>query len=125
MSQVRQRMYYYKFIVIGALGSIGIPASKVSFVEESSYHFSREWIFDQWRLCTMVPQQAVKDAWDRSYNPDKLSPMFCPVIQTLAEEHLNVDFQFGGEDQVRPLLSNTPYLRNLTPRQTARHICIC
>ena len=104
MSQVRQRMYYYKFIVIGALGSIGIPASKVSFVEESSYQFSREWIFDQWRLCTMVPQQAVKDAWDRSYNPDKLSPMFCPVIQTLAEEHLDVDFQFGGEDQVRPLL---------------------
>ena len=101
MSQVRQRMYYYKFTVIAALQSIGISASKITFVEESSYQFSREWVIDQWRLCTMVPQQAVKDAWDRSYNPDMLSPMFCPVIQTLAEEHLDVDFQFGGADQVR------------------------
>ncbi|KAK3169209.1 hypothetical protein OEA41_008592 [Lepraria neglecta] len=99
MSQVRQRMYYYKFIVIAALESIGVPAAKVTFVEESSYQFSREWIMDQWRICTLVPQQAVKDAWDRSYNPDMLSPMFCPVIQTLAEEHLDVDFQFGGADQ--------------------------
>lgn len=99
MPQVRQRMYYYKYVVIAALESIGIPASKITFVEESSYQFSREWVIDQWKLCTIVPQQAVKDAWDRSYNPDMLSPMFCPVIQTLAEEHLDVDFQFGGEDQ--------------------------
>lgn len=94
-------MYYYKFIVMAALESIGVCASKVTFVEESSYQFSREWIMDVWKLCTMVPQQAVKDAWDRSYNPDMLSPMFCPIIQTLAEEHLEVDFQFGGADQVR------------------------
>ena len=94
-------MYYYKYIVIAALESIGLPTTSIKFIEESSYQFSREWIIDQWRLCTIVPQQAVKDAWDRSYNPDMLSPMFCPGIQTLAEEHLDVDFQFGGADQVR------------------------
>lgn len=94
-------MYYYKFIVTAAFESMGFPASKITFVEESTYHFSRKWITDQWRLCTLVPQQAVKDAWDRSYNPDMLSPMLCPLIQTLAEEHLDVDFQFGGTDQVR------------------------
>ncbi len=110
-------MYYYKFIVIAALESIGIPASKITFVEESSYHCSREWVIDQWKLCTLVPQQAVKDAWDRSYNPDMLSPMFCPGIQTLAEEYLDVDFQFGGADQVRLPQSNN--LLNVVPRSNA------
>lgn len=102
LAQVRQRMFYYKYIVIAALESIAIPSTSIKFIEESSYQFSRKWVIDQWRLCTIVPQQAVKNAWDRSYNPDMLSPMFCPGIQTLAEEHLDVDFQFGGADQVRP-----------------------
>ena len=120
-------MYYYKFIVIAALESIGIPTSKITFVEESSYQFSREWVMDQWKLCTIVPQQAVKDAWDRSYNPDMLSPMFCPGIQTLAEEHLDVDFQFGGADQVRlpQCYKIILYIRGLTLCQTARNLCIC
>lgn len=127
MSQVRQRMYYYRFVVAAALESLGVSTSKVTFVEESSYHFSREWILDQWRLCTLVPQQAVKDAWDRSYNPSILSPMFCPGIQTLAEEHLDIDFQFGGGDQVSLLpFTNTTLALSLSNTLTqARHLCVC
>lgn len=100
MDQVVQRMLYYKFIVMAALEAIGVPSSKVRFVQESSYQTNKEFILDQWRLCTLVPQKAVKDAWDRSYNPDMLSPMLCPGLQTLSEEHLGIDFQFGGDDQV-------------------------
>jgi len=100
MDQVFQRMLYYEFIVMAALEAIGVPSSKIRFVHESSYHTNKEFIVDQWRLCTVVSQKAVKDAWDRSYNPDTLSPMLCPGLQTLPEEHLGIDFQFGGDDQV-------------------------
>lgn len=99
MEQVLQRMHYYKFVISAAMEAIGIPASKVQFVQESTYVNTPEFTRDQWRLCTIVPQQAVKDAWDRSYNPDMLSPMFCPGMQSLAEEYLDIDFQFGGADQ--------------------------
>ncbi|CAD6451367.1 704e7ef9-8d7b-4daf-a1a4-b2e579fc53c9 [Sclerotinia trifoliorum] len=99
MEQVLQRMHYYKFVIIAAAEAIGIPASKLQFVQESTYVNTPEFTRDQWRLCTIVPQQAVKDAWDRSYNPDMLSPMFCPGMQSLAEEYLDIDFQFGGADQ--------------------------
>lgn len=94
-------MDYYKFTVKAALEVLGIRSSMVTFVQESSYELNPRFVTDQWKLCTVVPQQAVRDAWDRSYNPNMLSPMLCPGLQTLAEEHLDIDFQLGGEDQVR------------------------
>lgn len=101
MEQVLQRMQYYKFTVIAALEALGVPSSKIEFIQESSYQFSKEYITDQWKLCTLIPQQAVRDAWDRSYNPDILSPMLCPGLQALSEPYCEVDMQFGGTDQVR------------------------
>ena len=112
MEQVLQRMQYYKFIIVAALEAIGILSGRVRFVQESSYVLKPEFTVDQWKLCTLVPQQAVKDAWDRSYNPDMLSPMLCPGLQTLAEQHLGIDFQFGGADQVKPFrLKQRPWER--------------
>lgn len=111
MEQVVQRTHYYKFIVIAALEALGVSASKVHFVEESSYEFKKEFVIDQWKLCTLVPQQAVRDAWDRSYDPDMLSPMLCPGLPALAEEYLGVDFAFGGEDQVKIVLYQDRYVR--------------
>ncbi|KAH0538093.1 hypothetical protein FGG08_005305 [Glutinoglossum americanum] len=113
MEQVLQRMHYYKFTIMAALEAIGIPSSRVRFVQESTYQTNLEFISDQWRLCTLVPQQAVRDAWDRSYNPNILSPMLCPGLQTLAEEHLGVDIQFGGEDQARIFAFAERYLPQL------------
>ena len=100
MEQVAQRVRYYEFIVRASLEALGVSASRVHFALESSYHFRREFIIDQWKLCTIVPQQVVRDAWDRSYNPTMLSPMLCPVITALSEEYMDVDFQLGGTDQV-------------------------
>ncbi|KUJ07425.1 Nucleotidylyl transferase [Mollisia scopiformis] len=96
MEQMLQRMQYYKFIIVAPLKAISIPSSRVRFVQESSYVLKPEFTVDQWKLCTLIP---LKDAWDRSYNPDMLSPMPCPGLQTLAEQHLRIDFQFGGADQ--------------------------
>lgn len=105
MEQVIHRMNYYKHTVAAALEALGISSTRVSFVQESTFQYTRRFVMDQWRLCTLTPQQAVRDAWDRSYNPDMLGPMLCPGLQTLAEEHLDIDFQFGGADQASPPLS--------------------
>ena len=77
MEQVQHRMDYYKFTVKAALEVLGIRSSMVTFVQESSYELNPRFVTDQWKLCTVVPQQAVRDAWDRSYNPNMLSPMLC------------------------------------------------
>lgn len=115
MAQVLHRMEYYKYTVHAMLEMLlgkslsstfdnadhDSSGPKVRLIQESAaLHFKEPYIRDQWRLMALTPQQAVRDAWDRSYNPDMLSPMLCPGLQTLVEEHLGVDFQFGGQDQV-------------------------
>lgn len=82
------------------LNMLGINSSRIRIVEESSYYFSREFITNQLRLCCIVSQKDVVDAWDPEYRPEVFSPMLCPGLQSLAEEQLDVDIQFGGTDQV-------------------------
>ncbi|KAM7193800.1 tRNA synthetases class I (W and Y) domain containing protein [Rhypophila sp. PSN 637] len=117
MEQVLHRMEYYKYTVHAMFEMLlGRPISSnidchvgkkdshatsagVKFFQESTLHFKDGFIKDQWRLWAVTPQQAVRESWDRAYNPDMLSPMLCPGLQSLAEEWLQVDFQFGGADQ--------------------------
>ncbi|KAM7215821.1 tyrosine-tRNA ligase [Rhypophila decipiens] len=117
MEQVLHRMEYYKYTVHAMFEMLlGRPISSnmdlhvgkkdshatsagVKFFQESTLHFMDGFIKDQWRLWAVTPQQAVRESWDRAYNPDMLSPMLCPGLQSLAEEWLHVDFQFGGADQ--------------------------
>ncbi|KAK4219483.1 tyrosine tRNA ligase [Rhypophila decipiens] len=119
MEQVLHRMEYYKYTVHAMFEMLlGRPISSnidlhvgkkdtrsyatsagVKFFQESTLHFMDGFIKDQWRLWAVTPQQAVRESWDRAYNPDMLSPMLCPGLQSLAEEWLHVDFQFGGTDQ--------------------------
>ena len=44
-------------------------------VQEATYQTSIDFVRDQWRLRTLIPQHAVRHTWDRSHNPDMLSPM--------------------------------------------------
>ena len=98
MEQVLHRMEFYRHSVTAALQRLGIDPSDIEFVQESSYE-SPKFTKDLWRLCTMVPAQTVKDSWDRAVHPEMVSPLMCPLLQLLAEEYLDADFQFGGEDQ--------------------------
>lgn len=88
--------------MIGAvLESLGVPRGKVHFVDGSSYELSREFSFDNYRLSTMVDEEDVRDTGDEYRYATKLSVLFCHGLPALAEEYLDVDFQFGGIDQVR------------------------
>jgi hypothetical protein len=101
MEQVVQRMLYYKFLVQAMLETLGVPPLRVRYVQESTCQLTERFQRDFWRLATLVPQQAIRDSWDRAYYPHLMGPMLAPLFQALSEEHLGVDFQFGGADQVR------------------------
>lgn len=93
-------MYVYQYTVEAALACLGVDPRRVIFKPESDHEKSQQWQADMWKMCTIVPQQAVRDAWDRAYNPNMLGPMLCPIHQALCEEYLDLDIQFGGTDQV-------------------------
>lgn len=99
MKQVLHRMDFYRHSMTAALKCLGIDSDDISFVQESTYE-TNDFTRDLWRLCTMVPAEAIRNSWDRAVHPEMMSPLMCPLLQLLSEEYLNADFQFGGEDQV-------------------------
>jgi tyrosyl-tRNA synthetase len=98
---VGYRTAYYKHIVEAVLRTLGVPENTVHFVEGSSYELSKEFSLDNYKLSVLTDINEVKETGDEYRNPGKLSVLFCPGLPALAEEYLDCDFQFGGEDQVR------------------------
>ncbi len=116
---VAHRTQYYKKLLLAVFTSLGIPTSKLRFVEGSSYQLSREYSLDNYKLCTLVTEHDAKKAGAevvKQVESPLLSGLLYPGMQALDEQYLGCDFQFGGVDQVRAVspLSQRPS-PNLSP----------
>ena len=81
--------------------------SKIHFVEGSSYELNKEFNLDNYKLSVLITDQDIRATADEYANAARMSVLMCPNLPCLAEEYLDSDFQFGGEDQVRnSMLSN-------------------
>ena len=101
---VSHRTKYYQHVLLAVFKTLGIPTSKLKFVEGSSYQLSKEYNMDNYRLCAIVTEHDAKKAGaevvKQVENP-LLSGLLYPGLQALDEQYLDCDFQFGGVDQVR------------------------
>lgn len=105
---VGHRTKYYKFVLLAVFESLGIPTSKLTFVEGSSYQLTKEFNLDNYRLCATVTEHDAKKAGAevvKQVESPLLSGLLYPGLQALDEQYLDVDFQFGGVDQVRTHIS--------------------
>ncbi|EAW14282.1 tyrosyl-tRNA synthetase [Aspergillus clavatus NRRL 1] len=116
---VGHRTAYYKHIVGAVLRTIGVPENTVHFVEGSSYELSKEFSLANYKLSVLTDVTDVKATGDEYRNPGKLSVLFCPGLPALAEEYLDCDFQFGGEDQRGLFAFNERFLPELGYRKRA------
>ncbi|KAI0691247.1 tyrosyl-tRNA synthetase [Cerioporus squamosus] len=99
---VAHRTQYYKKLLLAVFTSLGIPISKLRFVEGSSYQLSREYSLDNYKLCTLVTEHDAKKAGAevvKQVESPLLSGLLYPGLQALDEQYLGCDFQFGGVDQ--------------------------
>lgn len=100
---VAHRTKYYTFLIRAIFDSIGIPTSKLRFVEGSSYQLTKEYNLDNYKLCATVTEHDAKKAGAevvKQVDTALLSGLLYPGLQALDEQYLGVDFQFGGVDQV-------------------------
>ena len=100
---VGHRTKYYKFVLLAVFESLGIPTSRLTFVEGSSYQLTKEYNLDNYRLCATVTEHDAKKAGAevvKQVESPLLSGLLYPGLQALDEQYLDVDFQFGGVDQV-------------------------
>ncbi|THH26336.1 hypothetical protein EUX98_g7851 [Antrodiella citrinella] len=99
---VAHRTKYYKFLLLAVFQSLGIPTSKLTFVEGSSYQLTRDYNLDSYRLSAIVTEHDAKKAGAevvKQVESPLLSGLLYPGLQALDEQYLGVDFQFGGVDQ--------------------------
>jgi tyrosyl-tRNA synthetase len=99
---VKFRAEYYKYIIESLLRAVGVNLDKLEFVLGSSYQLSASYTMDLFRLSTIVTEHDAKKAGAevvKQVDNATLSGLIYPLMQTLDEQHLGVDAQFGGVDQ--------------------------
>lgn len=105
MEVVENRRKYYHHLMTAVLRSLGVDLSKIRFVAESSFAYRKEYFVDVLRTCALMTQQDAKDTCEETAETIMLSPLLCCVYQSLSEQYLDIDIQFGGEDQVCKICS--------------------
>ncbi|KAI4129113.1 MAG: hypothetical protein LQ338_002411 [Usnochroma carphineum] len=99
---VNFRAEYYRFVITSLLKSLNVPIDRLVVVKGSSYQLSAEYTMDLFRLSSVVTEHDSKKAGaevvKQVANPT-LSGLIYPLMQTLDEQYLDVDVQFGGVDQ--------------------------
>lgn len=99
---VKYRAEYYRFVITSLLKSLNVPVDRLVMVLGSSYQLSADYTMDLFRLSSVVTEHDSKKAGaevvKQVANPT-LSGLIYPLMQTLDEQYLDVDAQFGGVDQ--------------------------
>lgn len=96
------RAKYYQHIIQGMLSSIGVPLDKLRFVLGSTFQLKSDYTLDLYRLTTLTTERNAKKAGAdvvKQVASPLLSSMIYPLLQTLDEQYLGCDAQFGGSDQ--------------------------
>ncbi|KAF2102195.1 tyrosyl-tRNA synthetase [Rhizodiscina lignyota] len=99
---VKFRAEYYKYVITSLLKAVNVPIDKLEFVLGSSYQLTSEYTMDLFRLSTVVTEHDAKKAGAevvKQVENATLSGLIYPLMQSLDEEYLKVDAQFGGVDQ--------------------------
>lgn len=103
METVAYRQRYYHFLVTAILKALGVSPSQVNFVAESSIAYEKPFVVDVQRLCAIMKQQDARDTSAEVSETEQISPLLCSIHQSLSEPYLDLDIQYGGEDQVRTI----------------------
>lgn len=99
---VKYRATYYKNVVIGLMEALGVPVEKLEFVLGSSFQLKPGYMMDLLRSCTIVTMHDAKKAGAevvKQVEDATLSGLIYPLMQSMDEQYLDVDAQFGGVDQ--------------------------
>ncbi|MEK6934450.1 MAG: tyrosine--tRNA ligase [Nanoarchaeota archaeon] len=106
-SLLEKRYRYYKTIIPLMFKSIGVDIKNFNIVKGSDFQLKKDYVFDILKMSTFVSindcKRAASEVVKFGDNP-KLSGLIYPIMQSLDEVYLDVDVQYGGEDQRKILM---------------------
>lgn len=110
---IAHRTKFYQLLFKAIFASLGIIASpKLHFIK-STHRFTPEYHLDLYKILAMTTEQEAQSAAaevTKQAEHASLGHLIQPGLQSLDEQYLGADFQFGGLDQVisQIILSRTP-----------------
>ena len=96
------RVRYYKEIISAMISSLGIETQNLEFKKGSDFQLDKNYTLDMYKLSALNTfdrcKRAAAGVVRFGENP-KLSGFIYPILQTLDEQYLDADVQYGGIDQ--------------------------
>ena len=97
-----KRVEFYKTELGELYRAIGTDVSKIEFIKGSDFELDNKYTMDVYRLATLTSAERCRHAAAEvvkfGENP-RLGGFLYPILQTLDEEYLGADIQYGGTDQ--------------------------
>ncbi|MAG47961.1 tyrosine--tRNA ligase [archaeon] len=104
---LEKRYNYYKKVMPLMFEAIGANISNFEMVKGSSFQMDKNYFADVLKMSTFVSindcKRAASEVVKFGDNP-KLSGLIYPIMQSIDEEYLDVDMQYGGVDQRKILM---------------------
>lgn len=104
---LEKRYKYYKEAIPLLFESIGVNIKNLEIIKGSDFQLDKKYFFDVLKISTFTSVhdciKAASEVVKLGDNP-KLSGLIYPIMQSLDEEYLNVDIQYGGTDQRKILV---------------------
>jgi tyrosyl-tRNA synthetase len=104
---LEHRYDYYKETITQIFKALGTDLKKIEFVKGSEFQLKPEYNFDVLKMASLNSvsdcKRAASEVVKLGDNP-KLGGLIYPIMQSLDEQYLEVDVQFGGLDQRKILM---------------------
>jgi len=97
-----KRTKYYEFIIKEMLKRAGVSLDKLRFVKGTDFQLAEKYTLDMYKLSALASTRDTQRAGAevvKQIETPKMSGLLYPILQSLDEEYLKVDAQFGGVDQ--------------------------
>lgn len=104
---LEKRYEYYKIVIPALFESIGADLSKLEIIKGSDFQLQPKYFLDTLKMatnasvrdCTKAASEVVKMG-----DSPKLSGLIYPIMQSIDEQYLEADVQYGGQDQRKILV---------------------
>jgi tyrosyl-tRNA synthetase len=97
-----RRIKYYKEIISAMISALGINTKNLDFKRGKDFELDKNYTLDVYRLAALNTfdrcKRAAAGVVRFGENP-KLSGFIYPILQTLDEQYMDMDVQYGGIDQ--------------------------
>ncbi len=117
---LEKRFEYYSIVIPAMFKSVGADISNFEIVKGSDFQMKGKYFHDVLQMATEASVRDAKKAGSevvkQSENP-KVAGLIYPIMQSLDEQYLGVDVQYGGLDQRKILMFAREYLPKVGYKQ--------